>query len=158
MGKRGPAKRPTRLRILQNDPKLKYEKRTEIEPPADNLDAPDHLQGVSRAKWDEMRAILEPLGLLTEADKDQLAQYCVNYELYLVCLHEVKTNGMVINYTGGSGKNYSQVSPHATNLNKLHQAMLKSAAQFGLTPSARASFDMSDIKVASPLAEFGIPG
>ena len=147
-------RKPTQLKVLRSDPKLKYEKRTEAVPTADNLAAPAHLAGVALEKWNELRQILEPVGLLTEADKDQLAQYCINWELYLVCIDQIRKGGMVNEYEGKVGMNYKQSDPYVVNMYKLHAAMMKTATQFGLTPSARASIDVGKSTEADPLKEF----
>lgn len=155
MGRRGPAKKPTALRVLKNDERLKYEKpRNEPQPTADNLAAPPHLYGTALEKWEELRSVLEPAGLLTDADKDSLAQYCTNWQLYLICIETIKKEGMVMEFNGGSGKNYRQSSPHTVTMLKLQAAMVKTAKEFGLTPSARASLDLGDKKDVDPLEEF----
>ena len=105
-------------------------------------------------KWNELRQILEPVGLLTEADKDQLAQYCINWELYLVCVDQIRKGGMVNTYEGKAGMDYKQSDPYVVNMYKLHAAMMKTATQFGLTPSARASIDVGKTADADPLKEF----
>ena len=151
MGRR---RKPTQLKLAQSDPKLKYENRTEAMPDADNLAAPAHLAGVALDKWNELRQILEPVGLLTEADKDQLAQYCINWELYLVCVDQIRKGGMVTTYAGKSGMDYKQSDPYVVNMYKLHAAMMKTATQFGLTPSARASIDIGKTDEADPLKKF----
>ena len=155
MGRAGPKKRPTALRVLRNDERLKYEKpRNEPQPTADNLAAPPHLYGTALEKWKELRAVLEPAGLLTDADKDSLAQYCINWQLYLICIETIKKEGMVIEFDSGSGKNYRQTSPHTVTMLKLQAAMVRASKEFGLTPSARASLDLGEKKEIDPLEEF----
>ena len=155
MGRAGPPKKPTALRVLKNDERLKYEQpRNEPKPSANNLAVPPHLYGTALEKWDELREVLEPAGLMTDADKDSLAQYCVNWQLYLVCIEKIKTEGMIMEFNGGSGKNYRQASPHTVTMLKLQAAMVKTSKEFGLTPSARASLDLGEKKAADPLEEF----
>lgn len=155
MGRAGPPKKPTALRVLKNDERLKYEQpRNEPKPSANNLAAPPHLYGTALEKWDELREVLEPAGLMTDADKDSLAQYCVNWQLYLVCIEKIKTEGMIMEFNGGSGKNYRQASPHTVTMLKLQAAMVKTSKEFGLTPSARASLDLGEKKAVDPLEEF----
>ena len=155
MGRAGPPKKPTALRVLKNDERLKYEQpRNEPKPSANNLSAPPHLYGSALEKWDELREVLEPAGLMTDADKDSLAQYCVNWQLYLVCIEKIKNEGMIMEFNGGSGKNYRQASPHTVTMLKLQAAMVKTSKEFGLTPSARASLDLGEKKAVDPLEEF----
>ena len=101
-------------------------------------------------KWNELRPILEPVGLLTEADKDQLAQYCINWELYLVCIDQIRKHGMVNEYEGKVGMNYKQSDPYVVNMYKLHAAMMKTATQFGLTPSARLPLTLGSLQKLTP--------
>ena len=157
MGRAGPPKRPTALREYENDKNLKYEKpRNEPKPVADNLDPPPHLFGTALEKWHELREVLEPVGLMTEADKDSLATYCVNWQLLLICLENINKDGMVMEFDGGNGKNYRQTSPHTVTMLKLQAALVKTSKEFGLTPSARASLDLGDKEPVDPLDEFVI--
>ena len=155
MGRAGTIKKDKATRELENDPRAKYEQpKNAPTPTADNLAAPPHLYGTALEKWDELREVLEPAGLMTDADKDSLAQYCVNWQLYLVCIEKIKTEGMIMEFNGGSGKNYRQASPHTVTMLKLQAAMVKTSKEFGLTPSARASLDLGEKKAVDPLEEF----
>lgn len=155
MGRAGTIKKDQVTRELENDPRAKYQQpKHSPNVTADNLAAPPHLCGTALDKWNELRAVLEPAGLMTDADKDALAQYCVNWQMYLQCIEAINKNGMVLEFTASSGKDYSQVSPHTTTMLKLHTAMVKAAKEFGLTPYARSSMDIGEPKVVDPLDEF----
>ena len=158
MGRAGTIKKDKATRELENDPRAKYEQpKNAPTPTADNLAAPPHLGGAALAKWVELREVLEPAGLMTDADKDSLAQYCVNWQLYLQCIEAINKHGMVLEFTASSGKDYSQVSPHTTTMLKLHTAMVKAAKEFGLTPYARSSMDVGEPKEVDLIDQFKPP-
>ena len=45
-----------------------------------------------------MAAILEPAGLLTDADRDALGMYCVFYEMYMKALEDVRRDGLIYEF------------------------------------------------------------
>lgn len=81
MGRRGPAPKPTKLRILGGNagkrPLPKNEPRPEAVPESAAADlAPSYLEGEARAEWVRVAPRLAKLGLLTELDETMLALYC----------------------------------------------------------------------------------
>ena len=75
MGQRGPAPKPTQLKVLQGTYRPDRA-RGEILPdtPQDIL-PPEHLSEPAREKWLELAPMLERNGLLTECDLDTLANW-----------------------------------------------------------------------------------
>lgn len=152
MGLRGPRKQPSRLQELKGNPGNRR-KVNEPRPVTTDQQPPSYLQGVSLAKWNEVAAVLEAAGLLTDADRDSLGMYCVHFELYMQALESVKRDGLIYEFYSKKQKRMMQATnPQAVNLGKLEAAMLKTAQHFGLTPSTR--LDVPKLNVVDPLAEF----
>ncbi len=152
MGMRGPRKEPSRLQALKGNPGNRRNKNepkpvTTLQPP------PDYLEGVSLDKWNELAAILEPAGLLTDADRDALGMYCVFYEMYMKALADVRRDGLIYEFHSKKKNRMMQATnPQAIAMGKIEAQMLKVAQHFGLTPSTR--LDLPRLDVVSPLAEF----
>ena len=152
MGQRGPRKEPSRLQALKGNPSGRRNK-GEPKPPTTDQKPPSHLQGVSLSKWVELASVLEPMGLLTDADRDVLSMHCVNYELYMTALKDVQKEGIVMTFhSTKQNRTLSMTHPQAVNLGKLETAMLKTSQHFGLTPATR--LDLPRLDVVSPLAAF----
>ena len=152
MGLRGPRRLPSRLQDLKGDPGNRR-KIKEAKPVTTDQPPPDYLQGKSLNKWNELSAVLSPAGLLTNADRDALGMYCLHFEFYLQALAAVRKEGQVMEFhSNKQGRSLSMTHPQATNLAKLHDAMLRTAQHFGMTPSRR--LDVPQLAVHDPLAEF----
>ena len=152
MGLRGPRKMPTRLQELKGNPGNR--KRIKVaNPSTTQQEPPKYLQGESLNKWIELAAFLEPMGLLTDADRDALGMYCLHFEFYMQALKDVRREGMVMKFNSNKqNRVLTMTHPQAVNLGKLESAMLKTAQHFGLTPSTR--LDVPQLNVHDPLAEF----
>src|SRR5690349_1761687 len=79
MGERGPARKPTALRVLEGDQSHRPPNRREPKPKirADTPRAPEHLEAVARATWNRLAPELHRLGLLTDVDLELFESYCV---------------------------------------------------------------------------------
>ena len=152
MGQRGPRKEPSRLQELKGNPGNR--KRTNEPKPVTTLQPPpDYLQGVSLKKWNELASVLEPAGLLTDADRDSLGMYCVFYEMYMKALEDVRRDGLIYEFHSKKQNRMMQATnPQAIAMGKIEASMLKIAQHFGMTPSTR--LDLPRLDVVSPLAEF----
>jgi P27 family predicted phage terminase small subunit len=144
MGKRGPRKQPTRLRIARGDPSKEGEHAGEPMPPIGNLTPPSYVIGKSREKWDELIPILVSMKVMTQADLETLARYCVVWEQWCRYLDQMRRGLDVLVIRDKDGKvKYMQSAPAATMFVKLGQTLLRIEQEFGLTPSARASMEVS---------------
>lgn len=133
MGKRGPAPKPTNLRILHGD-RADRINRNEPKPTDAAPECPPWLDDDARKVWDYTLAELTVMKLATRADRDALAAYCT-----FVVQFERMTR--LVNTTGGiiKGRKDGVVKNPAAQLQRdAAQMMAKFAAEFGLTPRARA--------------------
>ncbi len=79
-----------------------------------------------------MCTLLAAARILTEADSDALAAYCVVYTRWAQSERDIKKHGPVIK-VGES----IQLSPYLTVANRCLEQMLRFWAEFGLTPTSR---------------------
>ncbi len=80
MGERGPAPKPTALKVLQGNPGKRALPKGEPRPPAPSPPpAPRWLGEEARREWRRVARALHGAGLLTEADHDALALYCETF-------------------------------------------------------------------------------
>ncbi len=159
MGKRGPRKQPTKLRLLRGDARKEGPKPLEPQPPADGVAPPEWLSGSALAKWHQLAPMMEAIGVLTDADVDALARYCALHEQFLKYLEQVRRGLDVLVIRDDAGKvRYMQVAPAASLLSKTAAAMLKLEQEFGLTPASRTGIEVNrgTANESNPLAAFGI--
>jgi len=139
MGKRGPRKEPTILKIAKGNPGKRPLNKSEPKPPSDDITPPEWLTGVAREKWDNVVPKLLGMGVMTNADVDTIARYCTMHEQFLKYLDQCRQglDVLVIRDQSGNVK-YTQTAPAATMMMKLAVSMLRIEQEFGLTPSARS--------------------
>jgi P27 family predicted phage terminase small subunit len=133
MGKRGPAAKPTTLRILHGDRPDRINDR-EPAPPEQQIACPDWASDGAREIWDRLAPSLEQRKVLTSWDVDAFLVLCEALARYRNATALV--NGSALLVQGGSGlmKNPAlQVQAEA------ERTFLTYAARFGLTPSDRQS-------------------
>lgn len=145
MGKRGPAKKPTELKIIQGNPgkhklnnDVKYEAENEIPKPL------VHLDRVAKAEWKRLAPIVFKAKMLTKADIAAFGAYCAAYSAWYFSERALRAklseNGGMITYE--TDKGYQQQIPEISVANTARLNMVKLAREFGLTPSARAGIDI----------------
>lgn len=154
MGKRGPPKQPTVLRLLRGNLSKRKINEREPKPDADQIVPPAFLEGTSLKKWNEMLPGLIATGVMTNADVDTLARYCTMHEMWLKCLESTrKTDKFMVRDKGGQVVNVKSL-PDAVMLTKLAAWMLRIEQEFGLTPSARSGIVGTQKKAQDDLADF----
>jgi P27 family predicted phage terminase small subunit len=144
MATRGRKPTPLHLALVRGNPgkrKLPDPNKV-IQPPLEAPAPPPHLSDEARAEWDRIVAVLIGLKLMTPIDRAPLAAYCEAYgrwvqaerALRAMAEKDMLTRGLVIKTTGG---NLIQ-NPLVGTANKAMADMVRYAAEFGMTPSARA--------------------
>jgi len=135
MGKRGPAPKPTNLRILHGDRKDRINmnepmpRRVLPEPPIDMTDD-------AREVWIYTIQELKPMQIATSADRDALAAYCE-----AVSLHRRATRLLAQSEILIKGQKGNVVRNPAVQMQRDAASTMKAyAAEFGLTPRARSEF------------------
>lgn len=143
MGKRGPAPKPTKLRLLHGDRKDRVN--TDEPVPSDGLpQLPPNVSSEVAEVWDYTLRELSVMGIATPADRDALLCFCEAVVVHRQASADIAWNGITVEgLTGGSVRN------PAVLIQKDAAAQIRVFAQeFGLTPSARSQIQMGPQKAA----------
>jgi P27 family predicted phage terminase small subunit len=144
MGKRGPPRMPTHLRLLRGNPGNhainKNEPQPEQTPTAP--DPPDYLVGFAKDEWVRVCVELYSMKLLAKVDLQPLAAYCQAYAVFRTAVdtynemaaRDPATRAIMVKAKTGTPLQNPvlQIMRHAAN------DMVRFAAEFGFTPSARS--------------------
>lgn len=140
MGRRGPAPKPTALRVLHGDEE-RYINRGEPMPAPGLPPAPSSLDATSRPVWDYVLAELAAMDLAKRPDRDQLAAYCEAVALHAQAVHLVHAAGALIKDRDGSVR----MNPAVRVQSQAARTMLLFAREFGLTPASRVQFQAEQV-------------
>ena len=143
--------KPTNLKLIAGTDRA--DRRNAAEPkPAPALPAPPaFLSDEAKAEWTRTADRLYQLGILSKIDRAALGAYCQAYgrweqaerALARMAERDAVTHGMMIKTTNGNAVQ----NPLLGTANKAMADMMRYAAEFGMTPSARARIK------AEPLGE-----
>lgn len=158
MAPRGPKTKPTNIKILTGTARNHRINPNEPKPKVATPEAPEHLTDAARDEWGRVELELVTLGILTHLDRGALAAYCQAYgrwqaaETVLARMAEkdAVTDGLIIRTKSG---NIIQ-NPIVGVANKAMADMVRYAAEFGLTPSARTRVEGLDVSGPNPFAAF----
>lgn len=149
----GPRPIPTHLKVLRGNPGKRALPQNEPEPTPllEVPDAPVFLQGYARVEWNRIAEELVRLNLLTVVDINVLAAYCVAYSRWRTAeealVEMARRDPVLAGLMLRVGKHGTPMqNPLVGTAARAAADMVKYAAEFGLTPSARARI------AAGPLA------
>lgn len=135
MGRRGPAPKPTRLKVLHGETRPSRLPTAEPRPRVASPVPPRWLSAEAREVWDRTTAELEAMGLARAADTDSLVVYCtavVNHARAQQLLD--RAGPLIKGVEGGVVRN-----PAVAVVNATAATVNRYAREFGLTPSARVN-------------------
>ena len=137
VGKRGPSKQPTELKLLNGTFRKDRDKVGPV--PANKMpECPIWLPVEAKEKWDELAPKLQKLGLLTEIDGDEFARYCLFMVRSIDAEGEVEKGLLVDGAVPGT-----RVKNPAVQIARDYAAMAsKIADKFGMNPSSRNGLDV----------------
>lgn len=153
MGRRGPAPKPTALRVLQGNPGKIPLNPHEPTPKkaASDLKPPSWLRDDALQAWKRLLPQLTAVGLLTEVDVDVFAAYCATYARWRAAEDFLAEHGLMFevrDFTGIDKKNqaaklsapvkYFQQYPQVSVAHKSLLMLCKLGAELGLTPASRS--------------------
>lgn len=138
---RGRKPKPAHLRVIQGNPRDKPI-RQEPQPTRELPEPPVFLTADAKEEWRRVSTELFNLGLLTRADVQPLAAYCQAFGRWIAAERAIArmaekdalTSGLMIKTTNGNAIQ----NPLVGTANKAAADMVRYAAEFGLTPAARA--------------------
>lgn len=137
---------PIQLHLLQGNKnrltKKEIEQRVEAEkrlkPRANKVKPPAWLSDEAKKEFKRIVKEMQDLDLLTNIDVDALALYCDAYVNYIECTRIIAEEGLMVEYTNKAAETNKVPHPLLTKKKQLHEQMKSLAAEFGLTPAARA--------------------
>ena len=139
---KGRKKLPTNLKKIQGtlEKSRLVENEMQVELCVSLPDAPELLSEIGRGEWEKVTSQLYNLKMLHRVDLRLVEAYCNEIALYIECEMELRKNGRVDNFKNTNGEVIrSQAKPFIKIKNDALNNAMKLAAQFGLTPVARAS-------------------
>jgi P27 family predicted phage terminase small subunit len=104
----------------------------------------------ARREWQRLAKELARLGLLTGIDRGALAAYCQAHALWLEAVQAIERYGTMVKSPNG----YPMQSPYVALANKQVEIMVRIAAEFGMTPSARTRIRVGERPPDDPFEAF----
>lgn len=154
MGRRGPPKKPTELRLLHGTHREdRYgDAAKEVRPPAGPLDPPDWLRPLAAEFWRYIVPRLTNFKLFTEYDRESLAATCSAYQV----MRDADANIAEFGLTQISDKGRALANPCVAIRSAAAAEFDRGCRQFGLTPAARQGMKSGDVSSdADELKFFG---
>ena len=148
MGKRGPAGKPTQLRLLQGNPGKRNINKNEVQPPKEGVVPlpPPYLGTYAKKEWKRIAPLLYDAGLLTKFDETALASYCQAYDRWLVAEKKLRTYK---DFTYITDKGNLVQRAEVGIANKAMDDLLRYGREFGLTPSSRQNLSVEQEESAA---------
>lgn len=137
MGKRGPKKAPTEVKIARGTHRKDRDGDPTLEPKPEQAAAPKppaHLKASGRAKWSDLAPRLARVGLLSEIDLDALALLCEAFDEKAHCEKVLAKEGEYFTQDNG----YVGAHPAISRLHRAIGRIQKLMAAFGMSPSDRS--------------------
>lgn len=155
MGRRGPAPKPTALKLLQGNPGKRPINKNEPQPKAGIPRCPSWLDDEAKACWKRIVPQLDGMGVLTLIDADALTNYCETWSRWKKAVLFIQKNGDVYVQKDESGMiKYIQQLPQVAIARNLLAVLNRYQQEFGLTPAARSRLTIKEQDSAPGLMEF----
>jgi P27 family predicted phage terminase small subunit len=138
---RGRKPKPTHLKLIEGNPGKRPIRAGRTRPVTVMPEPPEHLNDDAREEWHRVAHGLYALRLLETVDRATLAAYCVAYARWVQAeraiaemgKRDMLTRGLMIKTSNGNAIQ----NPLVGTANKAASDMVRYAAEFGMTPSAR---------------------
>jgi P27 family predicted phage terminase small subunit len=139
---RGRKPKPTYLKVVSGNPGKRPLNEREPVPIRKIPNPPAELSDDAKVEWGRVSEELYRMGLLTGVDRAALAAYCQAYGRWMqaecaigeMAKKDALTGGLLIRTTNGNAIQ----NPLVGTANKAMADMVRYAAEFGMTPSARS--------------------
>ncbi len=149
MGKRGPKKKPTALRVFEGNPSKRPIPENEPQPEG-IAKKPDDLGPIASQTWDQTAAVLGPINLLTAADEHAFITYCHAWEDYTTAKADCAKHGEYCI----DQNNKSVLSAPYRRMEMAFQRILRLQREFGMTPAARTGLSVDSKAGKDTLDDF----
>lgn len=137
MGRRGPPKKPTALKIAQGQRKRDLPKDELSVPHEDNPEMKFELSDRGQMLFEDVCKRLNQSGMITILDVQTITRYCDVFDKWLH-YRDMVTKSPMVKVKTPMGERIEQ-NPALNAYMNLARELLKLEQQFGMTPSARAS-------------------
>lgn len=139
MGKRGPKKEPTALKVLKGNPGKRPIESDEVKLAPSFMNCPDYLDDYAKEVWNDLVPKLEKYGLFTEVDYIEFTNLCVLVSVvrqaYDIIRKKPKTKRLTFeNVNTGNDQVRAELQIISNNVKIISQL----SAKFGLSPSDRS--------------------
>ena len=143
--------KPSHLKLVTGNPGKRAMPKAEARVVPALPTPPPHLSDEAKVEWGRVSEELFKVGLLSGLDRSALAAYCQSYARWVqaeraigeMARRDQLTGGLMIKTTNGNAIQ----NPLVGTANKAAADMVRYAAEFGMTPSARSRIE------AAPPAE-----
>lgn len=125
--------KPTRLRVIQNNPSKRPLPKKEPQPKPASEVIPEGLSKSAKKHWGLVSKQLLDARILTDLDIHALSMYCESYATYLNANEQIQKYGPIVKAPSG----YPVQSPYLSIANKAFDQMKSILIEFGMTPSSR---------------------
>jgi P27 family predicted phage terminase small subunit len=146
MGRRGPAPKPTSLRLLHGDRSSRIN-HAEPQPLDVPIVRPDWLSPVAAAEWDRLAPHLASMGTVKATDEPLLAAYCESYARWRRLADLAAHSNPILN-RGSDVEPIWVKNPIFAQVRDATAELRVLAREFGLTPSARAGLRVTVVSAA----------
>lgn len=140
MAGRGPAPKPTALKLLTGNAGHQKLRQNEPKPRPVAPKCPSWLDAEARKEWRRIAPELDRLGLLTVVDMAALAGYCQSYSTWKAATEALNRHGLTYEATNGNIRQRPEAAIATRALAEVRQF----CQEFGLTPSARARMTLPE--------------
>jgi len=130
--------KPTVLRLVTGNPGKRAINKREPKPLRDIPPCPDHLYDSGKIAWDRLSAMLDSMGVMTEADAYTLERLCDCYTDILECRLLIERDGRTYTVVGQDGSALIKHNPAVAQLRAADSQFKSYLVEFGLTPAARS--------------------
>jgi P27 family predicted phage terminase small subunit len=165
MTKPGPRPMPTRFKEIFGNPGKRPLNENEPQPDTlDDFSPPEHIANDELAvrKWGEAVRVLYDMQVMTVADRETLARYCLVWSHWMQMREKCRQLGREImhyeadpNRTDGRLRiKWAQPAPWAVDEKAARKDLLQLEREFGLTPSSRSQVTIHSNKADDPFEAF----
>ena len=146
MGRRGPAPKPTNLRVLHGDKpsRINLDEPQPLDVP---ILRPNWLSTVAMAEWDRLAPHLASMGTVKATDEAVLAAYCESYARWRRLADLAAHSNPILN-RGTEAEPIWVKNPIFSQVRDATAELRVLAREFGLTPSARAGLRVTVVSAA----------
>jgi P27 family predicted phage terminase small subunit len=156
MGRRGPAPKPTILKLVGGNPGKRPLNTEEPVPPTGPIDPPPLvcLDAEAKGEWDRLVPTLQSTGIARPLDLAVLVQWCVTWSRFKKAAEFIAkgTTTLIVRNPQGVIVGVKEL-PQAKEFRQLQQLLIILSRELGITPAARSRITSIDPKAKKGKSE-----